>query len=152
MTNETTAVDHRFHIHVESFQLHLVHLEGFMSAADHGISRKQISRIAKYPELWYPSAHRRTYGALLAAIQLGYKRRREMTGVDLPAPGSLGPYGYQTLSLTVESDLSDAESRRKAIAKVESLFRCEGVNEIRITLIGRRTLQQADGGLLALSG
>ena len=152
MTKQTTAIDRRFHIHVESFQLHLVHLEDFMSAADHGISRKQISRIARYPELWYPSAHRRTYGALLAAIQLGYKRRRETTGFDLPTPESLGPYGYQTLSLTVDRELSDTESRRTAIAKVESLFRCEGVKEIRITLIGRRTLQQADGDDLALSG
>jgi len=152
MTKQTTAVDRRFHIHVESFQLHLVHLEGFMSASDHGISRKQISRIAKYPDLWYPSAHRRTYGALLAAIQLGYKRRREVTGVDLPTPESLGPYGYQTLSLSLASDLSDTESRRKVIAELESLFRCEGVKEIRITLLGRRSLQQVDGDAWALSG
>lgn len=152
MTKQTTAVDRRFHIHVESFQLHLVHLEGFMSAADHGMSKKQISRIAKHPDLWYPSAHRRTYGALLAAIQLGYQRRREITGVDFPTPESLGPYGYQTLSLSLDSDLHDSESRRKAIAKIESLFRCEGVKEIRITLIGQRTLQKADGDVFVLSG
>jgi hypothetical protein len=88
----------------------------------------------------------------LAAIQLGYKRRREMTGVDLPTPESLGPYGNQSISLSVDRDLSDTEAREKAIAMVESLFRCEGVTEIRITLIGQPTLQPADGDFLALSG